>query len=68
MMYVVKRDGQREEVRFDAILERITDLTEGLDTSFIDPAEITRRVVDGLEDNIKTTALDDLTAVSVSVL
>ena len=61
-MYVVKRDGQREEVRFDAILERITDLTEGLDTSFIDPAEITRRVVDGLEDDIKTTALDDLAA------
>ena len=61
-MYVIKRDGRREEVRFDAILERLTNLTEGLDTKFIDPAEITQRVVDGLQDNIKTTELDDLAA------
>ena len=61
-MYVIKRNGQREEVRFDAILERITGLTEGLDTAFIDPVVIARRVVDGLQENIKTSDLDDLAA------
>ena len=59
MMYVIKRDGEREEVRFDAILERITTLADGLDVT-VDPAEITKRVVDGLRDNIKTTELDEL--------
>ncbi len=62
MMYVIKRSGDREEVRFDAILERISSLTTGLDAAFIDPAEITRRVVDGLHDEIKTAELDDLAA------
>ena len=59
MMYVIKRNGEREEVRFDAILERITSLSDGLD-AVVSPAEITRRVVDGLRDNIKTTELDEL--------
>ena len=62
MMYVLKRSGEREEVRFDAILERISSLTDGLDAKFIDPAEITQRVVDGLYDGIKTTELDELAA------
>lgn len=62
MMYVLKRSGEREEVRFDAILERISALMDGLDTRFVDPAEITQRVVDGLYDGIKTTELDELAA------
>ena len=61
-MYVLKRSGEREEVRFDAILERISSLTDGLDLKFVDPAEITQRVVDGLYDGIKTTDLDELAA------
>ena len=61
-MYVIKRDGRREEVRFDAISERITLLAKDLDTTFIDPVEITKRVVDGLKDNIKTSELDNLAA------
>ena len=62
MMYVLKRSGVREEVRFDAILDRISSLTDGLDAAFIDPAEIAQRVVDGLYDGIKTTELDELAA------
>ncbi|MDE0243274.1 MAG: ribonucleoside-diphosphate reductase subunit alpha [Candidatus Kaiserbacteria bacterium] len=61
-MYVIKRDGSREEVRFDAIVERITALTNGLDTAFIDPTEIAQRVVDGLHDGITTAELDILAA------
>lgn len=62
MMYVIKRDGNREEVRFDAIVERLTSLSEGLDRHFIDPTEIAQRVVDGLHDGITTSELDVLTA------
>ena len=36
-MYVVKRDGRKEEVHFDKITARIRNLTEGLDKRFIDP-------------------------------
>ena len=62
MMYVIKRNGERQEVRFDAILDRITALADGLDKNFIDPAEITKKVADGLEENITTVSLDDLAA------
>ena len=61
-MYVLKRSGEREEVRLDAILDRISSLTDGLDKQFVDPAEIAKRVVDGLHDGIKTTELDELAA------
>ena len=61
-MYVIKRDGNREEVRFDAIVERIESLSKDLDASFIDPTEIAQRVVDGLHDGITTTELDTLAA------
>lgn len=36
-LYVVKRSGKREEVRFDKITERIKKLTYGLDKRYIDP-------------------------------
>jgi ribonucleoside-diphosphate reductase subunit M1 len=36
-MYVVKRNGTKEEVHFDKITARIRNLTEGLDKRFIDP-------------------------------
>ena len=62
MMYVIKRSGEREGVRFDAILERLSVLAKGLDTRFVDPSEITKQVVNGLHDNIPTTELDNLAA------
>ena len=61
-MYVIKRSGDREEVRFDAILKRIERLTDGLDANFIDPAEVSKRTIDGIHDGIKTTELDELAA------
>ena len=61
-MYVQKRNGTREEVNFDAVLERIRGLAYGLDTRFVDVSEIAKRTIDGLHDNIKTTDLDALAA------
>ena len=57
MMYVIKRNGEREEVRFDAILERLSVLSKGLDTRFVDSSEITKQVVNGLYDNIRQPSL-----------
>ena len=61
-MYVIKRSGDREEVRVAAISERVSSLTGGLDMNFIDPNEIAQRVIDGVHDGIKTSELDDLVA------
>ena len=35
-MQVVNRKGEREDVRFDAILEKLSSLTTGLDTNWGD--------------------------------
>ena len=40
-MQVVNRKGEREDVRFDAILEKLSSLTEGLDANWVDPAQLT---------------------------
>ncbi|OLQ08873.1 Ribonucleoside-diphosphate reductase large subunit [Symbiodinium microadriaticum] len=61
-MYVVKRDGQKQEVKFDAITRRIRRLTDGLDTRFVDPVVVTRKVVEGFYSGISTSEVDVLAA------
>lgn len=36
-MYVIKRNGEKEPVKFDKITSRITALCEGLNPEFVDP-------------------------------
>ena len=43
-MYVLKRNGKKQEVMFDKITSRISKLDYGLDKRFIDPAAITMKV------------------------
>lgn len=62
MMHVIKRDGTRQPVSFDEILERIEMLAEGLDLSHVEPIEVCKRVVDGLYDGVTTEQLDQLAA------
>ena len=47
-MQVVNRKGEREDVRFDAILEKLASLTYGLDEKWIDPAHLTKLTIEGL--------------------
>eukprot|EP00425_Heterocapsa_triquetra_P000787 CAMPEP_0195052928 /NCGR_PEP_ID=MMETSP0448-20130528/2220_1 /TAXON_ID=66468 /ORGANISM="Heterocapsa triquestra, Strain CCMP 448" /LENGTH=63 /DNA_ID=CAMNT_0040082163 /DNA_START=41 /DNA_END=228 /DNA_ORIENTATION=- len=61
-MHVVKRDGQHQEVKFDNITNRIQVLCGGLDSKYVDPAPIARKVVEGLYDGISTAELDTLAA------
>jgi len=61
-MYIVKRDGRRETVKFDNITKRIRALCDGLDQKYIDPVAITQKIVQGLFNGITTSDIDTLVA------
>jgi ribonucleoside-diphosphate reductase alpha chain len=61
-MYVIKRNGKKETVMFDKITSRINKLSYGLDTKYIKPIEIAKKVVQGIYEGVTTTALDNLAA------
>ncbi|MDN3668658.1 ribonucleoside-diphosphate reductase subunit alpha [Echinicola jeungdonensis] len=61
-MLVIKRDGRRESVRFDKITLRIENLCDGLDSRYIQPIEVAKKVIDGLYDGVTTSELDNLAA------
>ncbi|TAG57603.1 MAG: ribonucleoside-diphosphate reductase subunit alpha [Cytophagales bacterium] len=61
-MLVIKRDGRKESVKFDKITARIDRLSYGLDMNFIDPVEISKKVITGIFDGISTQELDNLAA------
>jgi len=61
-MYVIKRDGRRESVKFDKITARIERLCYGLDAVFVQPIEVAMKVVSGIYDGVTTSELDNLAA------
>ena len=61
-MTVVKRDGREEAVHFDKITSRIEKLCYGLDMDYIDPTQITMKVINGLYTGVTTVELDNLAA------
>lgn len=61
-MLVIKRDGRRESVKFDKITARIEKLCDGLNSDFVKPVEIAKKVIDGLYDGVTTVELDNLAA------
>ncbi|NBP74582.1 MAG: ribonucleoside-diphosphate reductase subunit alpha [Crocinitomicaceae bacterium] len=58
-MKVVKRNGKKEPVMLDKILDRITQQTYGLDKLII-PFEVAQKVIEGIMPDIKTQVLDQL--------
>jgi len=60
-MFVVKRDGRKEAVRFDKITARIKKLCYGLDP-LLDSTQVAMKVIEGLYDGVTTTQLDNLAA------
>lgn len=61
-MLVVKRDGRRESVKFDKITARIDKLSYGLDSGFVEPIDVAKKVIEGLYDGVSTQDLDNLAA------
>ena len=66
-MYVVKRDGRTEAVKFDKITARIKKLCYGLHPS-VDAVKISMRVIEGIFEGVATTQLDDLAAETAASL
>jgi ribonucleoside-diphosphate reductase alpha chain len=61
-MFVIKRNGKKEPVKFDKITARITKLCYGLESQFVDPIEVAKKVITGVYDGVTTTELDNLAA------
>lgn len=60
-MYVIKRDGRKEQVMFDKITARVRKLCYGLN-ELVDPLKVAMRVIEGLYDGVTTSELDNLAA------
>ena len=60
-MYVIKRDGRKEPVKFDKITARVKKLCYGLD-SIVQPELVAMKVIEGLYDGVSTIELDNLAA------
>ncbi|MCX8080729.1 MAG: ribonucleoside-diphosphate reductase subunit alpha [Bacteroidia bacterium] len=67
-MFVIKRDGSRESVKFDKITARIQKLSYGLDLNHVDPILVAKKVIDGVYDGVTTSELDNLAAETAASL
>ncbi|XP_047119412.1 ribonucleoside-diphosphate reductase large subunit [Schistocerca piceifrons] len=67
-MFVLKRDGRKEEVHFDKITSRIQKLCYGLNMDFVDPPAITLKVISGLYSGVTTVELDNLAAETAATM
>lgn len=61
-MFVVKRSGKKEDVKFDKITARIRKMVYGLDPDHVEPIEVAKKVIEGVYDGVPTTELDNLAA------
>jgi len=67
-MEVIKRDGSRERVKLDKILNRVKKQCYGLNMDYIEPMEIAKKVIHGLYDGITSIELDTLAAETAAAL
>ncbi|AMR31877.1 ribonucleoside-diphosphate reductase [Mucilaginibacter sp. PAMC 26640] len=65
-MFVIKRDGRRESVKFDKITARIEKLCYGF--NLVDPIDVAKKVIEGLFDGVTTSELDNLAAETAASL
>ena len=67
-MFVIKRNGKHESVKFDKITARIEKLCYGLDRRFVNSIDVAKKVIEGLYDGVTTTELDNLAAETAASL
>ncbi len=67
-MEVIKRDGSKEKVKLDKILNRVKKQCYGLNMDYIEPMEIAKKVIHGLYDGISSVELDTLAAETAAAL
>nr|GAT49310.1 ribonucleotide reductase large subunit [Mycena chlorophos] len=68
MAFVFKRGERKEKVLFDKITSRIEKLIYGLDQNYVNPIEVTQKVVAGVYNGITTMELDNLAAETAAYL
>jgi ribonucleoside-diphosphate reductase alpha chain len=67
-MFVIKRDGKKETVKFDKITARIEKLCYSLNPALVDPIDVAKKVIEGLYDGVTTSELDNLAAETAAAL
>jgi ribonucleoside-diphosphate reductase alpha chain len=60
-MFVLKRDGRKETIKFDKITARIQKLCYGLD-QLVDSVSVAMKVIEGIYEGVTTSELDNLAA------
>ncbi|MES2504033.1 MAG: ribonucleoside-diphosphate reductase subunit alpha [Myxococcota bacterium] len=65
-MYVIKRDGSREEVKIEKILTAVNRACRGIDN--VEAIEIAKRTISGLHDRSTTQELDKLSIANAVML
>ncbi len=67
-MFVYKRDGRKESIKFDKITARINKLSYGLNLDFVDPVAVAMKVINGIYEGVTTTELDNLAAETAATM
>lgn len=65
-MFIIKRNGKKEEVKLDKILARVSSHCEDLKN--VEPVKVAQKVVGGLFDGISSTKIDELLAETAALL
>ena len=65
---VTKRNGKKEPVMLDKILDRINQQTYGLDPKYVQPFEVAQKVIDGITPDVETRILDELAMETAAAL
>jgi len=61
-MFVLKRDGNKESVKFDKITARVQKLCYGLEPNHVNPVSVAMKVIEGIYAGVTTHELDNLAA------
>ena len=67
-MYVIKRDGNRESVKFDKITARVQKLCYNLDPTHVTAINVAMKVIEGIYEGVSTSELDNLAAETAASL
>jgi ribonucleoside-diphosphate reductase alpha chain len=60
-MFVLKRDGKKETIKFDKITARIQKLCYGF-SDLVSPTAVAMKVIEGIYEGVTTSELDNLAA------
>ena len=66
-MYVIKRNGKRESVKFDKVTARIEKLSYSL-SPMVNVIDVAKKTIEGIYEGVATTDLDNLAAETAASL